>query len=178
MMPIPEVVDQSLQWTQPAPLKREYELRAGDKVVATLRWQKAFGSLALAETTAGAWTFKRSGFLRPKVTVRGLGSEKEVAVFKSSWGGEGTLRFSDGPCYQWQNTSFWRSAWAFANEAGESLVHFKPEVAVFKQSAEVKVEPGAFSLPDLSLLTVLGWYIMLLLSEDAAGAAAGAVAGS
>jgi hypothetical protein len=37
MMPIPEVVDQSLQWTQPAPLKPGYELHAGDEVVATLR---------------------------------------------------------------------------------------------------------------------------------------------
>jgi hypothetical protein len=51
-------------------------------------------------------------------------------------------------------------------------------VAFFKQSAEVKVEPGAVLLPDRSLLIVLGWYLMLLLSEDSAGAVAGAVAES
>jgi hypothetical protein len=101
-----------------------------------------------------------------------LGSEMEVAVFKPGWGGEGALRFSDGPCYEWQHTSFWRSEWAFANEAGESLIHFKPGGAFYKQSAEVKVEPGAVALPELSLLSMLGWYLMLLLSEDSAGAAA------
>lgn len=178
MRSIREVAEQPLRWSQPSALKREYELHAGDDVVATLRWQKTFGSLALAETAGGSWTFKRSGFLRPKVTVRMLGSEMEVGVFKPGWGGEGTLRFSEGPCYEWQNTSFWRSEWAFANDAGESLVHFKPEPAFFKQSAEVKVELCAVALPELSLLTVLGWYLMLLLSEDSAGAAAGVVAGS
>ena len=70
MRPIPEVADQPLRWTQPALLQRQYALCAGDKVVATLRWQKPFGSLALAELAGGVWTFKRSGFLSPKVTVR------------------------------------------------------------------------------------------------------------
>jgi hypothetical protein len=178
MRSIREAAGQTLRWTQPRALSREYELRAGDEVLATLRWQKAFGSLALAEAADGTWTFKRSGFLRPKVTVRLPGSEAEVAVFKPSWGGEGTLRFSEGRPYQWVNTSFWRSEWAFASEGSEPLIHFKLEFAFFKHAAEVKVEPGAFAVPDLALLTVLGWYLMLLLSEDAAGAAAGAVAGS
>lgn len=182
MKPIREVADQPLRWTQPALLQREYELRAGDEIVATLRWQKAFGSLAQAETADGTWTFKRSGFLRPKVTVRVPGSETEVAAFKPGWGGEGMLRLSAGQCYQWLNTSFWLSEWVFANEAAEPLVHFKAEfeasaaVIFFKHAAAVKFEPEAVSVPDLSLLTVLGWYLMLLMSEDGAGAAAGVVA--
>ena len=100
MKPIRGVAGQPLRWTQPTLLKREYELHAGDEVVATLRWQKTFGSLALAEAADGTWTFKRSGFLRPKITVRVPGSETEVAVFKPAWGGEGTLRLSAGRCYQ------------------------------------------------------------------------------
>jgi hypothetical protein len=85
-------------------------------------------------------------------------------------------RSSVRSCYQWQKTSFWRSERAFANEGGEPLVHFKPEVAFFKQAAEGKVEPGAAALADLPLLRVLGWYLILLLSEDAAEAAAVVVA--
>jgi hypothetical protein len=178
MRAIHEVAAQTLRWTQPSALSREYELHAGDEVLATLRWQKTFCSLALAESADGAWTFKRSGFLSPKVTVRVPGSDTEVGVLKPGWRGEGTLRLADGRGYQWVNTSFWRSEWAFANESGESLIHFKPEVAFIKQAAEVKVEPRAVAVSDLPLLTVLGWYLILLLSEDAAGAAAGAVAGS
>jgi hypothetical protein len=179
MRAIREVTQQALRWSQPSTFKREYELRAGDEVLATLRWQKPFGSLALAESTDGTWTFKRSGFFSPNVTVRVPGSETEVAVFKPGWRGtEGTFRFSDGRCYQWLNTSFWSSEWIFAKEGGEPLIHFKPEFAFFKQAAEVKVEPGAVPVPDLSLLTVLGWYLLILLSEDSGAAAAGVMAGS
>jgi hypothetical protein len=162
-----------MRWTQPSTWV--YELRAGDNSLAALRWQKTFGSLALAESADGTWTFKRSGFLNPKVTVRVLGAEAEVAVFTPGSMGEGTLQLSNGRRYRWLNTSFWRSAWAFANEAGEALVDFKPEFVFFKQAAEVKVEPGAVSVPDLSLLTLLGWYLMVLMSQDA-GATAAAVA--
>jgi hypothetical protein len=178
MKAIREVAEGVLRWTQPTALKREFELRAGDEVVGTLRWQKAFGSLALAEAAGGVWTFKRCGFLRPNVTVRLPGSETEAAVFKPGWGGEGTLRLADGRCYQWQHTSFWRFEWAFANEAGEPLVHFKPEYAFLKHAAGVKLEPGAASIPDLPLLTLLGWYLMVLMSEDAGAAAAVVVSGS
>jgi hypothetical protein len=184
MRSIREVAERPLRWTQPSALSREYELRDGDEVLATLRWQKTFGSLALAESADGAWSFKRSGFLGPKVTVRVPGSETEVGVFKPGWRGEGTLRLSNGRGYQWVNTSFWHSEWAFADEAGEPLIRFKPEfdsTAVplfFTHAAAVKLEPSALSVPDLSLLTVLGWYLMVLMSEDAAGAAAGAAAGS
>jgi hypothetical protein len=127
---IREVADQPLRWTQPGALKRNCELRAGDEVVETLQWQKAFGSLALADTAAGAWTLKRSGFLRPQVTVRVPGSDAEVAAFKPGWWGEGTLRFSDGARYEWQNTSFWRGQWAFA---GEPLHGVAPHSRQFRE---------------------------------------------
>jgi hypothetical protein len=41
---VSEVADQELLWIQPAARRREHELRAGDDVVATLRFQR--GSLA------------------------------------------------------------------------------------------------------------------------------------
>ena len=66
---IQEAADQELLWRQTHALKQEYALRAGDEVLATLRWQKPFGSLALAKTAEGGWTFKRSGFWQPRVTA-------------------------------------------------------------------------------------------------------------
>jgi hypothetical protein len=176
MSAIREVADQVLRWTQPTLFAREFELHAGDEVVGTLRWQKTFGSLALAEAADGAWTFKRSGFLRPRVTVRLPGSEPEVAVLEPGWRGEGSLVCSDGRWHRWQNISFWRSEWAFADDVGETLVHFAPEFAFLGHAAEVKFGPRAASVPDLSLLTLLGWYLMVLMSQDTGGAAAGVLA--
>jgi len=56
-------------------------LRAGDDLVATLRFQR--GSLADAEAEGHHWTFKRQGFWQPRVTVRLAGSDADVAVFRS-----------------------------------------------------------------------------------------------
>jgi hypothetical protein len=178
MRTIRDAAGQALRWAQLSAFSREYELRAGEEALATLRWQKAFGSLALATCAGGAWTFKRSGFLSPRVTVRRPESEAEVAVLKPGWRGEGTLELATGQSYPWRNTSFWRSEWAFTDGAGEPLVEFKPEFAFFKQAAEVKLGPRAGSVPDLSLLTLLGWYLMVLMSADSGAAAAGAVAGT
>ena len=60
----------ALEWSQTSVMSQSYELRGDDQVVATLEWEKLIGSLATARTADGAWTFKRSGFLTPMVTVR------------------------------------------------------------------------------------------------------------
>jgi hypothetical protein len=63
MKKINELAGGELVWVQLARLKQEFELRAGDDVIATLRWQRS--SLAIAETADQSWTFKREGFWHP-----------------------------------------------------------------------------------------------------------------
>ena len=46
MKKIPEVIGQELKWVQPSAWKMEYELRAGDELIATLRFRTSFGSFA------------------------------------------------------------------------------------------------------------------------------------
>ena len=79
MRSISETAGQELLWIQPAAFQREHELRAGDDVVATLKFQR--GSLADAEAPDGYWTFKRQGFWQPRVTVRAAGSDADLATF-------------------------------------------------------------------------------------------------
>jgi hypothetical protein len=82
--------DAKLQWVQPQAKTRFFELRSGDVVVATLAWEKAFGTLATAQTAEKAWTFKRVVFFNPRVTVRSPDSEADIVLFKPSWGYGGT----------------------------------------------------------------------------------------
>ncbi|HZN04882.1 MAG TPA: hypothetical protein VFD06_14955 [Candidatus Polarisedimenticolia bacterium] len=182
MKTIREVGDRPLRWTRPRMLERQYELVSGTDVVGGLRWESMFGSLATAETADGTWTFKRAGFVSPRVTVRTLGSDTDLAVLRVGFKGDGLLHGPDRQTYQWQRTSFWRSEWAFATETGRLLVGFDPDFSLLKHAATVKLEPEALQNPDLSLLVTLGWYLMLLLSEEVAGvtastAAAAAAAG-
>lgn len=155
-------------------MPRAFELRDGRDVLATLRWLKVFGSIAVGETSVGSWSYKRAGFLHPRVHVREPGSERDVAVLRMSWSGGGTLESPEGRSYRWRNTKFWRSEWAFEGDAGKPLLAVRPVFSGLKYGAELKVDPEARRLRDLDLLVPLAWYLLVLFSDDAA-AASGAV---
>src|SRR5512135_776251 len=125
MMKMAELIGQELKWVQPHALKMEYELRAGDTVAATLNFRSSLGSFATAASADGSWTFKRVGFWHTQATVRALGAEADLAVFKNNtWSDGGTLELPDGRKYP-ANTNFWATQYAFKTEAGEPLVSYK-----------------------------------------------------
>jgi hypothetical protein len=169
--PIAETDGQELLWIQPAARKREHELRAGDDVVATLRFQR--GSLADAQAAGGHWTFKRQGFWHPRVTVRTAGSDDDLAVFHPRWVGGGTLEFPDGLAVRLSSANFWQSEWVW-QENEKPLIRFKGRHGLVKARGAVEIQPEDASRPDLAMLVLLGWYLILLHAEDSAAASSAA----
>jgi hypothetical protein len=170
-----------LYWIQPKTFERRFELRAGDgSLVASLRWERACGTLATAVSAEGGWTFKRVGFLNPRVTVREVGGEENVAIYYPKFWGDGVLECPGGRVYQWRSTNFWRNHWCFADADGNVLLCFKPGRGksrwsdLFKTQAIVDVEPQGQAVAELPLLVLLGWYLMILHQDDAAAGAAAA----
>jgi len=96
MQSIRKIAPGMLHWVQLHAIKHEFELRSGDELCGTLYWEKAFGSLASVTSEDGEWTFKRVGFLNPRVTVRQPGSDLDIAIFKPGWTGSGSLEFPSG----------------------------------------------------------------------------------
>lgn len=177
MRVIREIGNSELIWKQPKASKRYYELQAGEEVLATLSWQKAMGTLALAETAEGSWTFKRSGFMHPVVTVRKAGSDvPDAAIFEPSWSGKGILQLPAGRTLRWASTNFWHSEWAWQEFNGTPLIRFKNSYGLLKVEGHIEVEPAAWALPELALFLSLGWYLMLLMASDSSAATAGIVA--
>jgi hypothetical protein len=155
-----------------------YELLAGEALLATLRFRSSLGTLATAETAAGCWTFKRVGFWQTRLTVRDCGLDQDVAVFKNNtWSGGGTLEFGDGRIYR-ATTNFWQTNLDFKNNQDGSLLRFHSR-GFFHFSANVDIDRAAARLPELPLLITLGWYLIVMLQQDAAAgvAATAAVAG-
>ena len=64
--------------------------------------------------------------------------------------------------------SFWHSQWDWIDAQNQPLVHFKSHQGLLKVEGEVTVEAGAMKSPDLPLLVVLGWYLLVLFARDAA----------
>jgi hypothetical protein len=152
---------------QPLARKRDHELRAGDDMVASLRFQR--GSLADAEADGRHWTFKRQGFWQPRVTVRVAGSDADIAIFRPHWAGGGTLGFPDGRSVRLSSANFWQSEWVW-QEKDQAVVRFKGRHGIVKAKGAVEIEPGAAGSRDLPLLVLLGWYLILLHAEDSAAA--------
>ena len=96
MQSIRKIAPGMLHWVQLHAIKHEFELRSGDELCGTLYWEKAFGSLASVTSEDGESTFKRVGFLNPRVTVRQPGSDLDIAIFKPGWTGSGSLEFPSG----------------------------------------------------------------------------------
>lgn len=174
MNKIAEVIGRELEWVQPSAWKMEYELRAGDELLATLRFRSSFGSFATAESADGCWTFKRVGFWQTRVTIRRCGSDTDIATFKNNtWSGGGTLELPDGREIL-ATTNLWQTNFEFKTEAGETLVRFKTGGLVHL-SATVEIQPDAAGVPELPWVVMFGWYLAVMMYMDTASTA-GAVA--
>ncbi len=173
MQKIANLTSYELKWEQPSALKMEYQLRAGDDVAATLRFRSSFGTFAVAESADGCWTFKRVGFFQTRVTIRHCNTDVEVAVFKpNTWSGGGTLILASGQTYR-AATNFWQTKFTFETEAGDPLLSFQSG-GFIHQSAIVSFQPNAAMLPDLPLMVLLGWYLIIMMHNDSAATVAAA----
>lgn len=171
MQKIAEVSGHGLSWSQPSAGTMDYELRSGGDLVASLRFRSVFGTLATAESGDGCWTFKRVGFWQSKASIRACGSDTDLAVFTNkTWDGGGTVRFSDGCTFK-ATTNAWRANLEFRTEADDLLVRLEYG-GVFRRRARVQISPLASRTPQVPLLVLFGWYLVIMLDADAAGAAA------
>lgn len=150
---------------------RSYELARDDQLIATLRFEKLSGSLAVGEFGPDRWTFKRIGFLSPKVSIRKAGSDAGIPIFTPSWTGAGWIAFDTGRRYHLRATNFWATEWAFESEDGTQVVALAGPRGVFKQGGHAWAAESAAGLPETPVLLLLIWYLRVLMNEDASAAA-------
>ena len=146
--------------------KLESQLVSGGEVVGTLRWDRGWSALATGESSEGRWTFKRVGFLTPKIMVRAPSSQANSATLTLAWRGGGVIDLATGESFRLAPKGFWRSEWVLTDSDERSLMTLRPSFAWGKAGASVEVEPAALSIRELSLLVVLCWYSVLLTCYD------------
>lgn len=174
MKPLIEFTGRVLEWVQPRVFERAYELVSGETLLATLAFRSSFGTLAVAETAEGSWTFKRVGFLNPRISVRQAGGLDDLALYRPRFWGGGDLAFTAGPVVSWRSSDFWTTEWAFFDPADQPLVSFrqgreKERLAdIFKSQATVEVSPLGAGSRHLSILAPLGMYLLVLHRDDSA----------
>jgi hypothetical protein len=127
------------------------------------------------------------GFFKPIVTVREVGQETNIAIYRPRWtGAEGDLELY-GETYTFKTSNFWATQFDIRDSADRLLITYRSGAKkhmlgdLFKTQAEVKVVAPSGHTDALAPLILIGWYIILLHNEDstaAAAAAAGAAAAS
>lgn len=176
MEPIQKYIQKELLWNQPSPFKEEYELLSGDDLLGRLHFRSSWGTLAVAESASGCWTFKRVGFFSTRVTIRRCDSETELASFRNNtWSGGGTLEMGDGRIFR-ASTNFWQTKLELVTEQDEVILRYSDIGGFFRRSANLTIDPSAGRVAELDWVVMLSWYLMVMMYRDSAAAAAATTA--
>jgi len=160
--PLRPFAARDLTWVHVRGWRAENHLVAGRDLFAVLRRETAFHTVAAAEAADGRWTFRRVGFFHPRVSVRPAGADMDIAIVETGKMGSGMVRFSDGRRYPWVNANSQGSEWAFTRQDGTVLVRFLVRASLRKYEGVVQVESAGRGLEELSLLLILGWYLIAI----------------
>ncbi|MGQ9681750.1 MAG: hypothetical protein ACUVX9_04340 [Anaerolineae bacterium] len=165
LLPLTSVGATHLEWVRTkSPC---HELRAGELVVAILRWEHTLDALATAQAAEGSWVFRRRGRLVPRqVTVRTRQPDAEIALLNCSQRRDPSLVFADGRTYRWLNINHTTWMWVTGGLVNVPLLRLCLETRFFSYRARVEIEAEGRRCADLSLLALLGWYQMVLKHED------------
>jgi hypothetical protein len=158
-----------LIWTRPKPLRPVDELRCGRQVIATLRYHGLFGTRATGDSEKGRWTFEREGLRRPRTTVRAGGADAAIGTVElpSLFGsGDALVRLSHGRSFQWVQFDTSGLQCGFTASERTAVLRFTrshlsyPWITRTGADIQLEVAPVAQSLDELTLLALLGRYLM------------------
>lgn len=170
---IKDSIGHDLNWVQPTH-SRSFELVGENKVFGKLTFKEIFGSLAMAESYEGRYTFKRQGFLHPSISIRKEGSDIEQGqMVMDGWHQGGAVNLQEGRSYRFVKEGFLHPEWGILDGSGRPLVRIKAKWGL-KYQAEVHIEAFGKDDKNLVLLLMVGLYSIILMNDEAtAGAAAG-----
>jgi hypothetical protein len=162
-----------LAWTQEKGWwrRRVYVLKHGESEVARLSWNKMIGTLATGRFGDKEWTFKRVGFLRPKVTVRVAGTQEDVATVEFRWNGAATIRTREGEEIRWRRNKRWGTEWAYVDQTDTPLLTLKTKHHLLGTEFQVQLLEYDLLLSKWPWLPILSAYTRILAQDDASASA-------
>jgi hypothetical protein len=150
-----------LYWVQPEPARGNYELRCGDRILATIEWKNIRSQDAEGMSGDKPILLKRHGFFYHHTTITDAGTGSEMAVFKFYGGDKGELKFKDGYKIRWKFEGMVQSKWYFTSEKGSELIRFSvPPAQKTAGPRTIAIVEVLREMDDssVSLLSVIGWY--------------------
>ncbi len=165
-----EIVDVELTWVQPRRSKPRFELRFGERVLATLTGHK--GGRMLGQWGELRYWFSQEGWFRRRTIVRHAASDADdtfganaepLALFVHQGSG-GTLVFPDGRLLTWKKPKMLTSECVWMDAASTALVRYR--LGAWRSSVTPMIEPQAAAQPEIPLLVLLGQYLHVRAAQD------------
>jgi hypothetical protein len=158
-----KTIVQTLSWRQPKRFKSNYLLKSKDKVVGSLIFNgNNFIRRGISGTEDGELRFKYSRFSLPKVTITTKGNLLAEVILEANWGWHGFLDLPGGYQYKWKPSELYRNQYYFTGSDDYPIMTIKSRLGFFKFESEVDIDPAGINNPHLSLLTTLGWFLVLI----------------
>ena len=161
--------EETLLWTKPNWLRREFVLTRGTEELARLTFAGWGSSSATIRTAEGWWTISRDGFWRARVTMQGGGT---LLAARSTWSGNYDLETSFDGAVRWSCFSVWKQHYGWSRPDGAPLIVYRPVTAFSQRVQAVDVHAGGELTIPRVLLIALGGYLLQRTHEDMAASAA------
>lgn len=162
MKAISEVNKQPLQLVATSSWNSDFELRGGDDVFGIMHWDRGLTPFVTAQATDGRWTFFRSASGQ-QITVTDTDSDRHIADYRSSIVNNGELVFPDGNRFKWRSRGIFGISWEWKHTNDTPILRVT-SILSLKTEAQIRIQPSASSLPELSLLALLGGYLMFFVN--------------
>ena len=155
--------DGELAWLPLSTFRRDCELVSGSERFAEIEWQSAFQALATAQCADGVWAFRLEGFLfRQWVSIILPDTTEPMAVFQAQPSFNGVLDFGDR-AYYWES-NFWLTKWIWSTKDGTELIRMQRHLTL-RTEGSLQISPDALANPDVPLLSLLGWYLIQIVTD-------------
>lgn len=161
MRNIENVLDHPLEFIQPNIMKREYELRFGDEILAKINIPKALNSRAEVITAEGKWILTCEGtFTRKIKLVHEDNPADSLECRINSWTSKIFVDFPDGKKYHIK-TNITKTSIEINKESGENVINFKTS-GLFKKITRITFNRINTVRAHITILVILGLYTEIL----------------
>jgi hypothetical protein len=168
MRSLNEPINYDLSWDPTGTSKSEFELRNGRNELMGKIWKVGSqGKSVIGRSSEGKWTFQRQGFLGREIIIQVEGQEKPIGAFHyKGLFGKGELKLQNGLVYHWDRASVAGEEWVWHDDNKLTLVTFRQLRKIWTENCAVSIPREATVHSALSLLTLFGWFLILILARN------------
>ena len=167
MLKLSDYIGNELFISQKSIWKREFELKAGDELIARMYYPKFFGDRTELSIQNEVFEFFRPKFFSREVAVRKKGNENPFAHFKNNfWGSKGMLELPRGNNLNIKFGIFKKQTEIFLGE-NDLLVTILSRFSV-KRRSEVVIEKRSEIIDEYPWIVMFGFYLSQLRKRSSA----------